>query len=164
MFPKSHLPLQSQVPRKRGFSSLSPWASLSAAFQFLEVVGHFLPWEFYLLFPPLGGHFHWQFLAGSLESYPLSHLLRAVSRPLCLKSSSYPMPVQKCNVHHHLSQHAIYFLSFRKPKLCLLGPGLCLPLTFKLHELVEDYTYLIHHGSPSAILALGINWLLTAYL
>lgn len=74
------------------------------------------------------------------------------------------MPVHTYNAHHHLWQHVIYFLSFRKPKLCLLDTGLSLPLDFKLHELGEDYTCLIHHGIPGAILALGVKWELNTYL
>lgn len=57
------------------------------------------------------------------------------------------------------------FISFnvRKPKLCLLGACLSSPLDSKLHEEGEDYTCLIHHCSPSAILAPG-TWVLKTYL
>ena len=164
MFPEYCLLLQSQVPRKSGFSSPSPWASLIAAFQFLEV---FVPSSLgncNCCSLHLGSISTGDFLPGSLESFPLSCLLREVSWPQCLKSSSYPIPVHTCNAHHHLSQSAIYFLFFRKPKLCFLGTGLSLPLDCKLHELGEDYICLIHHGSSSPILTLDIKWVLNTYL
>ena len=77
------------------------------------------------------------------------------------------MPVHTCNARHHLTACDLSPPStplLRKPKLCLLGTGLPLPLDLKLHELGEDYTYLIHYSSPSAILALGIKWVINKYL
>lgn len=67
---------------------------------------------------------------------------------------------------HIIISHSILFISFniRNPKLCLLGTCLSPPLDSKLHEEDEDFTFLIHHCSLTAILAPGIEWVLKTYL